>query len=72
MNWIQSMNRCNGPILAPRRTQADLGITHAVWDFDGWVLSNEHTDCVEQWPSDWPETVTADFLRRRGVQVVIA
>lgn len=72
MNWIQSMNRCTGPNIVPRKTQHELKVAHAVWDDNGWVLSNEHTDCIEQWPSDWPETVTADFMRRRGVRVVVA
>lgn len=51
-------------------TQAELGVVEAHFDCDGWILYDEQERYIEAWPSDWPERLTAQELRDRGVQVV--
>jgi len=50
-------------------TAKELKIVSAYLDAEGWVLFDRDGDPVEEWPSEWPETVNAAFLRQQGIHV---
>lgn len=59
-----------------KHTQSELGIKSACFDGDQVILygdleeGEDHAyEIIEEWPYDWPSTVSRTFLEGRGIEV---
>ena len=52
------------------KTARELGVRSVYFDSEASTLYSDDEgteDClIEEWPSDWPKYVTAEFLRSEG------